>query len=354
MIEITSYLNDAKEILFMPNSANGYWDDNAKKIGESLYCDKRFNWNYHDVTQKRYGLFTISLLILGEELKIIDLAKYNGKIVDYCNKIISELNQLSLSELTYGGLLASVLAYKRGYIRIDESEYENILVNTLNVIPKSYDNQFYLGLIAAKYYLDVKKSPEIESLLKEVVSFLIKSYTKKAFFNTGDPRGIYHQRRMYILWSLLVCSDLCYKDEIDKIVQHSLKYSLQKCRDGKDSAFLWHPVNYITKYKSSFKIPIRNYKSSRYLFECHQTFFCNAALLHQHFIGSYDYSKDIDESISWIFGENRIRKNLVELTNINIPNRIMTTEGELLVEGEMFKGSYEVGSYVLALSFLNK
>ena len=347
-----NYLFDAIDKLFMPTTTNGFWDEENKRIGESLYCDENFNWEYHNENKQRYGLFAISLLLLAEELNSLNLTKFKDKIVDFNKKIMFELDKLGQSDLTYGALLSVILAYKLGYIRIDESKYEDILIKTLEKIPKLYDNQLFLCLIASKYFLMVKKSPQVEELVKKIMSFLINSYMENAFFNTGDPRGIYHQRRMYVLWSLVFCSTLFYKDEIDRIVQHSLKYSLQKCRDGKDSAFLWHPLIYLSKYKSQFHIPIYNYKSSKYLFECHQTFFCNAALLHQKFIGTHDFGQDIKDSINWIFGENRIGKNLVEITKILIPQRIMTTDGELFVEGEKFKGSYEVGSYILALSFL--
>jgi hypothetical protein len=348
----TNYLYDAVEKLFQPTTTNGYWDEENKRIGESLFYDRKFNWEYRTENKKRYGLFAISLLLLAEELNSLDLTPHKNKIVDYNKKIISELDTLSYSELTYGALLSVILAYKRNYISIDESKYEDILIKTLENVPKLYDNQLYLVLIAAKYFLTIKKSPKVQELINELLTLLLNSYTKNAFFNTGDPRGIYHQRRMYILWSMIFCSTLFYTDEIDRIVQHSLKYSLQKCRDGKDSAFLWHPPMYFSKYKSSFQFPIYNYNSSKYLFECHQTFFCNAALLHQKFIGTHDFNQDIKESINWIFGENRINKNLVEITKIHIPQRIMTTDGNLFVKGEKFKGSYELGSYILALSFL--
>ena len=54
--------------------------------------------------------------------------------------------------------------------------------------------------------------------------------------------------------------------------------------------------------------------------------------------------------MEWIFGENRINEDLVSITKIDIPTRIMSRKGQLYINNNDFKGSYEVGSYVFALT----
>lgn len=62
------------------------------------------------------------------------------------------------------------------------------------------------------------------------------------------------------------------------------------------------------------------------------------------------FKKKRKRAMEWIFGANRITKDLTALTGIDLPTRIMDISGKLFIENQMFKGSYEVGSYILALS----
>ena len=40
----------------------------------------------------------------------------------------------------------------------------------------------------------------------------------------------------------------------------------------------------------------------------------------------------------------------MELTGLGIPWRVISLDGEWRIKGDMFKGVYEVGSYIRALS----
>ena len=166
-----NYLYDAVDKLFMSTTTDGFWDEENKRIGESLYCDENFNWEYHHENKQRYGLFAISLLLLAEELNSLNLTKFKDKIVDFNKKIMFELDKLGQSDLTYSALLSIILAYKLDYIRIDESKYEDILIKTLEKIPKLYDNQLFLCLIASEYFLMVRKSSQVEELVKKYYHF---------------------------------------------------------------------------------------------------------------------------------------------------------------------------------------
>jgi hypothetical protein len=56
--------------------------------------------------------------------------------------------------------------------------------------------------------------------------------------------------------------------------------------------------------------------------------------------------------MDWIYSGNILRKDLVEISGIGVPMRMMTIDGDLNVRGQMFKGSYEIGSYIMALTHL--
>ena len=162
-------------------------------------------------------------------------------------------------------------------------------------------------------------------------------------------RLFHHQRVMYTIWGLFIASENYLPQKIKTASETILEYIWLFCKDGKDDAFLWHPKLYFAKTSLGFSIPIFLPKSAAYLFECHQTFFANAIKLYQTIFSTNKFDEYQKKSLDWIFGQNRIKTNLVEITKINIPARIMTINGKLFVKGQNFKGSYEIGSYILAL-----
>jgi hypothetical protein len=56
--------------------------------------------------------------------------------------------------------------------------------------------------------------------------------------------------------------------------------------------------------------------------------------------------------MGWLFGNNQFGVDLTELSGIGVPMRQLTVDGRIGVPDQQFKGSYEVGSYLLALTNL--
>ena len=54
--------------------------------------------------------------------------------------------------------------------------------------------------------------------------------------------------------------------------------------------------------------------------------------------------------MAWIYGKNVLGENLVDSSEIGVPMRQMTLRGRIDVPDQTFKGTYEVGSYVMALT----
>ena len=56
--------------------------------------------------------------------------------------------------------------------------------------------------------------------------------------------------------------------------------------------------------------------------------------------------------MEWMYGENDLGVDLVEYSGIDVPMRFLTTDGGLRTEDQQYKGAYEIGSYVMALTSL--
>ena len=179
---------------------------------------------------------------------------------------------------------------------------------------------------------------------------ILTSKRKSAFFETGDIHANYHQRTMYVLWGLLFASNYFAPNKIKKTVEDTLYYVWNKRRDKKDDALLCHPSFYLIKYKNKIRIPVYNPRSAKYLFEYNQTFFANAINFYQKFFNTNLFQLEKEKALDWIWGSNRINKDLNDVTGIGIPARIMDVNGNLLISDQQFIGSYEIGSLILALT----
>ncbi len=353
-MEHRNHLDNALEIIFRDSAITGFWDSHNKYISEKIVTDREWYWQGLNSGSHRYGLFTLSMILLSKDLYDLDTTKYDEKIVDFIYWTYNNLRRLTTSELTYGGLLSIILGKKLYGINEFELEViEDVLTKAYNNIIPFTDNQNSLILIASKYFLDQKKDDEQLSKLKKLTNIILSSKKKSAFFETGDIRAIYHQRIMYTLWGLLFASNYYSSEQIKAAVEDILKYVWDKRRDKKDNAFFWHPSFYIINYRNKIKIPIYNPKSARYLFECHQTFFANSINFYQKFFELGFYEEEKEKAMEWIWGNNRINKDLNDVTGIGIPARIMDLKGNLLISGQQFIGSYEIGSFILALAAQN-
>ena len=104
-MDYNKHLTTAINTLFNDFSSNGFWDEANGKIIESLFHDKEWNWHYKESKKVRYGLFTLSMVLLAKDLFKLDLREYESKIIRYLGWIKENKQSFRLSDLTYGGLL---------------------------------------------------------------------------------------------------------------------------------------------------------------------------------------------------------------------------------------------------------
>jgi hypothetical protein len=347
------YQEKALERIFINIDQNGFWDSKKDRIYSRIEFDESWNWRKVPDNSDRYGVFAITCILLAGLFFGTKLSKYEDKIIRYLKYIQKQISGYSNSVLTYGAFNALVLGeifYKK-----KEVNFQNEILSTFDVlridIRKIKNNEHSLVLIGLScLYNYVKKDESVKHYISQLVEGLLKSQGENGFFFTGDIRAVYHQRVMYILWGLAFASRITHFNEIKHAIEKTVKYIWNHRRDGAGDAFLWHPPFYIIKYSPGFYVPILSNKSSKYLFECHQTFFVNTIMFYNYFFNDDKFNTYAAKALMWIFGKNRMNLDLVEITNLDVPARIMSKQKELFIKDQNFKGSYEVGSYILALS----
>ena len=269
-MDIKNGLINALDRVFADKNINGFWDDSENRIIERLYHDGEWNWKYRPDRKFRYSLFCLGLLLLSKEIYGLNTDKYDDRIKKFLFTIKQNENNFSESDLTYGALLSLILGAKIYNLGLVTKRTEYLLLESLNRLLITRDNQDFLLLIAVKYYYDFRSSLEIAELVKKIQNRIINSLNNSYNFGTGDIRAPYHQRIMYTLWGLIFTASISHNENIKPVAVEIIDYFFKK-RRSEDNAFLWHPALYFVDYRG-IKVPIYNKKSSKYLFECHQTF----------------------------------------------------------------------------------
>lgn len=351
------YLSKAVDRIFLNTDELGFWDEKNSRIHSKLFFSKNWNWMVKQEMSDRYGVFTIMMVLLAKFQQELDTLQYDTKIISYLKYIKTHISNYEKSTVTYGAFNALVLGqilYEDQGVNFNKEIVHTyqFIKNNISTITDNEDSLVLIGLSIYTQYLNNDK--DILLYVDTLVQSLLKSQNTNGFFLSGDIRAVYHQRTMYTLWGLAFASSITHKEEIKPAIEKSISFIWNYRRDGKDNAFLWHPAIYKIKSHHSITFPVISIKSVNYLFECHQTFFANAISFYQYFYQTAKFSDYRQKALDWIFGENRINQNLVSITKLNIPTRIMSRNGEVYIKNQNFKGSYEVGSYVFALAVNNK
>lgn len=350
-MENIQFIKNSLDILFHHHKGLSYWDDDNHRIRSKLIFDAGWNWRIFNDTSDRYGVFTLFTILLAKERFGLETSMHDEKITLYLNYIKKRVRRLGKSDITYGAFNSLVL----GRILYDGLDVEDELSFCIDYfmsgLPGIVDNQDSLLLIGLCLYLKKVTSGGAASEYAEtLIRGLIESQDRSGVFQTGDLRAPYHQRLMYVAWALAIASEIFFSDSIRAAVEKTIDFVWRRRREEADDAFLWHPPLYIVKSKYFPFVPVPSIRSSKHLFSCHQTFFVNTVNLYNRVFHENKYATEKKRAMAWIFGENRINRSLVEATGVDIPARIMTTDGNLLVKRNNFVGSYEIGSHILALA----
>ena len=84
------YLSIALDQLFKEKFQNGFWDNEKGIIIEKLKYSTTWKWNYEISRNTRYGLFTLSNILLAKKHFGLVTNSYDEKIERYLHWIYSE------------------------------------------------------------------------------------------------------------------------------------------------------------------------------------------------------------------------------------------------------------------------
>jgi SAM-dependent methyltransferase len=353
----------ALECLYRPVNERGFWDPEAGRMVRELEYEVvdgvPTNWTPSDEVQWRYAPFALMGSMhwrasrLGSDVYDAELRSQLGYFADRVEDSLSGMPSYGIGPLT--------AAFSRAdeAFTDDECDYLSVARRLFEHADDrfAFDHAEDALLLHGWTYLydrspDAELRDAIDSAMYEIVE---RQNAWKTLFYFENPTTRRHQNQMYTLWGL--CRGIEVTDRPGYLgnVEAVLDYTVEE-RMREDGAFVWENPSRRARAGSALRRRLGRERGRpphwEFLYPCHQTFFVNAVAHYEAAGGERDYSRELGDAMRWIYGDNDLGRDLHDASGLGVPVRFLTTDGRLDVPDQQFKGAYEVGSHVMALTNL--
>lgn len=187
----------------------------------------------------------------------------------------------------------------------------------------------------------------LKSLISSKARTLTDSINSRGIPAIGDLRAAYHQRLMYTCWGLFGSARSMADDTIATDARRILDFVTEQRIDD-DGGIRWHSL--VEWNALPYPLPtIHPYGFANY-YECHQCFYLIALDLLGDFADIEPYAAIANKVFHWLYGSNRWGIDLTAHGIPGVPVRCVNRAGTISPALNHFKGSYELGSYLWAMS----
>ena len=170
----------------------------------------------------------------------------------------------------------------------------------------------------------------------------------EGLFAFDNPTTLRHQNQMYALWGACRAASVTgrtgYLDALADVLDYTVEERLRE-----DGAVEWFEPGRREALGHRLRdavgpTPVPEWEL---LFACHQTFLVTAVAEYRRAGGEHSYDQAVGRAMAWLPAAG-----LFERSGLGVPMRGVTTDGRFDTPGQQFKGSYEVGAGLLALTEL--
>lgn len=348
------YLNMAISTIFRPTEQLGFWSDKVGTIIKHLryiVVNDKIMWQYDPDPDFRYTPF--AMMGIMKWRKSIGSKKYDEKIISALNYLEKSVKR-EIEKYPSYGIGPLIYAFSKAYQVFNDEKYLNIAYDLYSYSKKKFrfeHSEDSLLLYGWAELFEITEDPKLSEDASKAINKII-GMQDGTLFIFKNPTTRRHQNQMYTLWGVSKAIKILERHDYLKYVERVFDYTINR-RMLSNGAFIWEDVPLLQRIKL---LPLLKLKGEvpywHLLFECHQTFFVNAVFEYYNVGGEKDYNKEIEKAMKWIYGNNVLKNDLVKLSGIGVPLRVMTINGDININGQTFKGSYEVGSYIMALTNL--
>lgn len=353
------YLNQTLNTLFRPTEDNGFWDEQENKIIRALNYEftkeDKIVWSPDNSIKWRYAPFAL-MGIMQWRVSDTSTDTHDSKIKVELNYFIEKLeDKQTLSKIPSYGIGPLILSFSLAYKVFQDERYKETAWSLYEYAIKKFgfsNSEDSLLLYGWCFLYEIEKDDNLLNNITNVLEGIIKKQNEEGLFIFENPTTRRHQNQMYTLWGIGKAIEVLNRKEYLANMEKTLDYTI-KHRMLNSGAFIWEDLPLLERLKSKVICKIKSVTPDwELLFECHQTFFVNAVSHYYKAEGEKNYDTHIRRAMEWIFGNNALNKDLVEISDIGVPMRMMSIKGKMGVNGQMFKGAYEIGSYMMALTNL--
>jgi SAM-dependent methyltransferase len=357
-LDYRGYLDSALDCLFRPVAENGFWDTEDEKLLRALEYDiggdgdTEFEWTPDDRELWRYAPFGL-MGALQWRVSALGTDRYDDKLeraLDY----FAEQIDTSLSAMPSYGIGPLTCAFSLA-AEVFDATHERVAWTLFEHSRERFDFTHAEDCLLAygwSYLAERESGTEVREALSAALWRMNERLTPDGLFVFDNHTTRRHQNQMYACWgfarAIEVTGQTGYLENVARVLERAIDERMRG-----DGAFVWEddvsPIQRtrrgVTK-RLGFRPPYWDF-----LYECHQTFFVNAVAHYDAAGGERDFDREVGRAMAWIYGDSS-RGNLVELSGLGVPMRFLTVGDRLDIDDQMYKGSYEIGSYLMALTNL--
>lgn len=344
MFDLGEKLAAGFEALHRTSAAQGFWDDEAGTFVRLLRGVRGDQGA--EAPDLRYTPFGLAGALRAHRQSGLGDAERLRSASDWALRSVPATTLLD--DLFYGGvwsLVESALTWDDEVYAIDASR---LILERASAFSADRSLNLGVGLFSMAELAECMGGNfAVKDVVAEKAARLADSVNTKGVPATGDSRAAYHQRMMYCTWGLSAAARLL---ECHVTADAALRILTRVVEDrmDDDAGIRWHAIlepNVMPNGRA------RIYPWGHHIYyECHQCFFANAVDLYESCSGDRRFHELKRRAMEFIFGANRWGIALDERGVPGLPVRCVATDGDLSLWRNRFKGCYEVGAYLWALS----
>lgn len=350
-------LDGALSCLFRSTEANGFWDPDAGTIVRALDWDGRdgdLEWTPDDRVQWRYAPFAIMGSMRWRASPLGD-PRHDDRIRDTLASFRDHVQQPSqLEEMPSYGIGPLLTAFSLGAKVFDVPSFErtawDLFDHSRERFAFDHAEDSLLAYGWAHLY-ELTDAAVVGSALDEAIWAIVERLDPDAVFTFDNHTTRRHQNQMYTVWGLCKAIEVTGKtgflDNARRVIERTID---RRMLDS--GGFIWEDVSRRRKLRREVERRLgRAPPHWDLLYACHQTFFVTAVAHYYRAGGEERYDEAVRRAMEWIYTTNPWGVDLVEESGIGVPMRGMTVRGDV-VPDQRFKGAYEVGAAIMALTEL--
>lgn len=361
------YCDSALATLFRSTEAGGFWDGDhvVRALDYELDADGYpTNWSVDDDVVWRYAPMAL-LGAMQWRASPLGTAEYDDRLrahLDYFREAVERKRSL-LAMPSYGtGPLTAAFAIASEVFAADADRHLDTAWRLFEhdddriEFTHAEDSLVLYGWTYLFEQVDGERREAVQSGIDRGMYTIVEQQNAwKTLFYFENETTRRHQNQMYTLWGLSRAIEVTGRTGYLENVEAVLDYTID-VRMREDGAFIWEDPARRTKFGWNLRKALGSGKGRpphwEFLYSCHQAFFAVAVAHYYAAGGENDYDTELGEAMRWVYGENARGENLVDCAGIGVPVRYMTLDGEMRVDDQQFKGAYEVGADVMALTRL--